>query len=363
VKRAAFALLLVLWPAQPALPDRLTDAEFWGIVSAASEPGGTFRSLDITNLTSNEMLFQHVIPDLVARTKPGGVYLGVGPEQNFTYIAAVRPRVAIIFDVRRGNLATQLMYKALFELSADRAAFVSMLFSKPKPQGLRADATADALFAAFGQSATSDHLYRTNQAALLEHLTKNHSLPLGAGDVSAIQTIYQAFYYNGFAVRSSPTYWDLMAATDASGVERSYLASEKAFGVVKDLQSRNLIIPVVGDFGGPKALRWVGTYLRTRHATVSAFYLSNVEQYLVQDGKWSAFCANVATMPLNATSTFIRSSSGRGGFGRGGGFVSSLGAMAEEIKGCGGGRLGPPYIYSPLNATVGSTLVARLAGR
>ena len=334
MKRAAFALVLSLWPVQAALPDRLTDAEFWRIVSDASEPGGTFRSLDITNLTSNEMLFQHVIPELVARTKPGGVYLGVGPEQNFTYIAAVRPRMAIIFDIRRGNLATQLMYKALFELSADRAAFVSMLFSKPKPQGLRTDATADALFSAFGQSATSDQLYRTNQAALLAHLTKTHSLPLGAGDISAIQTIYQTFYNSGFAVRSSPTYWDLMAATDASGVERSYLASEKTFGVVKDLQSRNLVIPIVGDFGGPKALRWAGAYLRARGATVSAFYLSNVEQYLAQDGKWPAFCGNVASMPLNAASTFIRSSSGRGGFGRGGGFISSLGAMAEEVKSC-----------------------------
>ena len=145
-----------------------------------------------------------------------------------------------------------------------------------------------------------------------------------------------------------------MVATDAGGTERSYLASEKSFAFLKDLQSRNLVIPVVGDFGGPKALRWVGSYLRARKATVSAFYLSNVEQYLVQDGKWQAFCASVATMPIDSTSTFIRSSSGGGGFGRGGGFVSSLGAIAEEVKGCG---------YSPRRATVGSTLVARLAGR
>ncbi len=340
MKRAAVLLFLFLLPAQATLPERLTDTEFWSIVTDASEPGGTFRSLDITNLTSNELLFQHVIPALLTRTKPGGAYLGVGPEQNFTYIAAVRPRIAIIFDVRRGNLATQLMYKALFELSADRATFVSMLFSKPKPAGLRADATADALFAAFGQSATSEQLYRTNLAAVIAHLTKTHSLPLGAGDISAIKTIYQTFYNSGFSVRSSPTYWDLMSATDASGGERSYLSSEKSFAVLKDLESRNMVIPVVGDFGGPKALRWVGTYLRARQATVSAFYLSNVEQYLVQDGKWQAFCASVATMPIDATSTFIRSSSGGGGVGRGGGFVSSLGAIAEEVKSCGPRRPG-----------------------
>jgi hypothetical protein len=146
-RRWWFAAFLVLAvgaalanPRQPSsageLPARLSDQEFWKLVSDASEPGGYFRSANITNLTSNELWFQSVIPDLVERTKPGGVYLGVGPEQNYTYMAALKPRLAIIFDIRRGNLDLQLMYKALFELAADRADFVSMLFSKPRPDGL-----------------------------------------------------------------------------------------------------------------------------------------------------------------------------------------------------------------------------------
>ena len=98
-----------------------------------SEPDGYFRS---DTLTSNELLFERVIPELLERTRPGGVYLGVGPEQNFTYIAALRPPLAIIFDIRRGNMLVQLMYKALFELAKDRADFVSMLFSRPRPPGL-----------------------------------------------------------------------------------------------------------------------------------------------------------------------------------------------------------------------------------
>src|SRR5678809_849042 len=88
-------------------------------------------------LASNELVFARVVPDLIARTKPSGVYLGVGPEQNFTYIAAIRPKIAFIPDIRRGNLDLQLMYKALFELSADRADFVSRLFSRKRPAGLR----------------------------------------------------------------------------------------------------------------------------------------------------------------------------------------------------------------------------------
>src|SRR5688572_5577813 len=69
----------------PDLPARLTDREFWKLSTEWSEPNGFFRS---DNLTSNELLFQHVLTGLARRARPGDVYLGVGPEQNYTYIAA-----------------------------------------------------------------------------------------------------------------------------------------------------------------------------------------------------------------------------------------------------------------------------------
>ena len=117
------------------------------------------------------------------------------------------------------------------------------------------------------------------------------------------------------------------------GTNRSFLASEDAYAFLRDLESRNLVVPVVGDFGGPKAIRAVAAWIKARAGTVSAFYLSNVEQYLQQDGKWEAFCRSVATLPLDDQSTFIRSRNGGGGFARGG-FVSSLGAMREEVRNC-----------------------------
>jgi hypothetical protein len=318
-----------------ALPDRLTDTEFWALSQESSEPGGYFRSLDITNLTSNELGFQYVIPDLVARVKPGTVYLGVGPEQNFTYISAVRPAMAVIFDVRRGNLDLHLMYKALFELAADRAEFVSLLFAKPRPSGLGPASTADQIFSAFASVDTSQALYDKTRASIRTLLLKTRALSVPQRDLDGIDVVYESFFRSGFYVRSSPTYWDLMAATDAAGVMRSYLSTDERFKVLKDLHARNLIVPVTGDFGGPKAIRAIASYLKARRATVGAFYLSNVEQYLVQDGKWAAFCQNVAALPLDASSTFIRSSSGFGGGGRGGNFVNTLGAMAQETKSCG----------------------------
>jgi hypothetical protein len=323
--------VLTLTPRAAAkLPARLSDKEFWQLSSSASETDGYFRS---DNLTSNELGFLDVVPELVTRTRPGEVYLGVGPEQNYTYIAATRPAMAIIFDIRRGNLLLQLMYKAIFELSATRADFVSMLFSRPRPEGLTADAPVGTLFRAFAPVATDEIFYERNFSAIDDRLRKAHGIALSAPEQNGLRNIYRAFFDRGYALRYSPTYADLMTATDRNGAHRSYLASEATYTLVRDLELANLVVPVVGDFGGPKAIRAVAEYLKAHDATVGAFYLSNVEQYLAQDGKMTAFCRSVATLPLDPTSTFIRSTSARG-VGFGGGFVSSLGAIAAETRDC-----------------------------
>src|SRR5437867_3906834 len=132
--------------AQQTLPTKLSDSAFWKLVTDISEPGGMFRS---DNFVSNEITFQWVIPDLLRTTKPGGVYLGVGPDQNFTYIVALKPKMAIIFDIRRQNMMQHLMYKALIEMSADRVEFASKLFSRKKPEGLTANSSPEDLFKAY----------------------------------------------------------------------------------------------------------------------------------------------------------------------------------------------------------------------
>ena len=341
---AVVGLVLAAPRAAPAaatasLPASLSDQDFWRFVTDHSEQSGTFPR---ENLTSNEVWFQYVVPDLVKRAKPGRVYLGVGPEQNFTYIAALKPSMAIIFDIRRGNMDVQLLYKAIFELTTDRADFMAMLFSRPRPAGLGPQSTVVDLFTAFANVRGSSAMYERNLKAIDDQLTKTHKLALSKDDVEWVQYVFQTFYRYGYAIRPSPSYADLMTATDEAGMFRSYLASEASFSFLKDLETKNLVVPLVGDFGGRKSIREVGTYLKAHGATVSAFYLSNVEDYLYQDGKWPAFCRNVATLPLDTSSTFIRTTSrgrspgglnGFGGFG-GGGFVSSLGAIAAEVHSC-----------------------------
>jgi hypothetical protein len=306
------------------LPDRLTDQQFWQLSSDLSEANGFFRS---DNLVSNEHTFQYVVPALRTRIKPGGVYLGVAPDQNFTYILATAPQMAFIVDIRRGNLLEQLLYKAVIELSPDRAAFVSRLFSKPRPAGIRREASAAEIFDAYAAEGTREDLFRQNLRAVKDLLTRRHGFRLSPDDIAQLEDIYMAFFWDGPALRYSmpgmgargrmmnfPTYEDLVTATDAAGAPRSYLASEAQYRALRDLEMRNLIVPVVGNFAGPKALRGVGRYVREHGGIISAFYVSNVEQYLFQDGLFDDFAKNVATLPVDDTSTFIRSVWSRFGY-------------------------------------------------
>ena len=347
---AGFTLVLLLsvflqspgvQAANDTLSIQLTDQEFWRMTEEFSESGGYFRS---DNLLSNEMWMQYVIPELLKRTKPGGVYIGVGPEQNFTYIAALRPKMAFITDIRRGNTHTQLMYKALFELSADRADFVARLFSRKRPAGLDSKSTTDSIFDAYSKvEEGNEAAYKENLKAINDLLVKKHGFPLSTDDLAGIEGIYYNFYRFGpdlnytssgrsFGARGYfVTYAGLMTESDEDGLNHSFLASEDNFKVVKELEEKNLIVPLVGDFAGPKAIRAVGKYLKEHHAAVTAFYLSNVEQYL--GGSWSSFCANVATLPLDESSRFIRASRSYGGTPRYG-LKTSLGVMQSETKDC-----------------------------
>ena len=333
--------LSALRVAADSLPSQLSDQEFWKLSSEFSEPDGFFRS---DNLLSNEIWMQRVIPELLSNIKTPSVYMGVGPEQNFTYIASLKPKMVFIVDVRRGNLDLQLMYKALFELSADRADFVGKLFSRKRPEGLTRTSSAVDIFTAYRGVEPAEAMYKENLKLINDLLVAKHHFGLSDGDQKGIEYVYNAFYHfglaltysstGGFGGRSQPTYADLAVATDEAGLARGFLAGEDDFQFMKSLEAKNLLVPVVGNFAGSKALRSVGDYIRTKGATVSAFYLSNVEQYLYQDRIWNSFCRNVASFPLEPSSTFIRSVRG-GGAGPGAGLNSELGNMQADVKDCG----------------------------
>ena len=325
------ALTVVAAPApqrslQP-LPVRLADSTFWHLVTTMSEPGGFFRS---DNFVSNETNYQRILNRLQAATTPGGVYLGVGPDQNFTYIVALHPRMAFIVDIRRQAMLQQLMYKALFEMSPTRASFLAHLFSRVLPAGLDTTASTTALFRALDASPPDSARYRANLGEIEDRLVHRHGFTLSDDDLAGLEYVYSAFFtigpdisYSGEPRRGPggrwmPGYAEMMLQTDSAGANRSYLGSETRYRAIRNFEAANLLVPVVGDFGGPKAIRAVGAYVRAHHATVTTFYTSNVEQYLFREADaWRRFYENVATVPHDSSSLFIRAVFGGYGYGRG----------------------------------------------
>ena len=305
---ATFTLLLAS-TSHAQLPGTIDDKEFWRLITDMSEAGGTFPP----QFMSNEDSAQFVIPSLKQATRPGGVYIGVGSEQNFTYIAAVQPRLAFIVDIRRDNVFEHLMYKALFELSDNRADFISRLFGRKRPDGLNTGMGVKALFDAYRPIEADASVYEANVRAVLDRLTKDHAFPLTEAARAAVIKTLDAFRtagpysLKGFGDTTNPTYAELMSATDLAGSLQSYLASEENFRVVRELEQKNLILPIVGDFAGDKALVAIGRYVRERGAIVNTFYVSNVERYLFDQGaRGRQFYKNASNLPADASSTFVR---------------------------------------------------------
>src|SRR5881409_3060693 len=301
------------------LPARLTDEAFWQLVTEFSEPSGRFPS---DNFVSNELATQRVLSQLTKSRTASGAYFGVGPEQNFTYIVALQPKIAFIVDIRRQNMIEHFMYKALIELSSDRAEFLARLFSRPRPANVDTNSGIGALFDAFNQVQSDQQMFDENLRVMKDRLIKEHGFKLTSEDETTLAYIFRAFYVGGpelgysnvaFQPRSSgvprllPTYEELMIDTDENGQQRSYLATEENFQTLQQFERNNLIVPVVGNFAGSTALRSVGAYLKEHNTAVSAFYTSNVEQYLFMTPEdWKNFYTNVSLLPLDSNSTFIR---------------------------------------------------------
>ena len=300
-----FGSLTAASRAAETLPSELSDAAYWKLISDFSEPDGYFQ-LEI--VTSNENTYQNPLPELTKTAKFGGVYLGVGPEQNFTYIAAMQPKLAFIVDIRRDMMLEHLMYKAVFEMSADRADFIANLFSRKRPADLAADAPVDIMFRAFVSVPADRKLADENLKAIMARLKAAHHFQLDAEDESRIRAIYLTFFEEGVATfRSSfgsPGYWSLMTRTDASGKNWSYLVSKENYDRVRAMHQKNLIVPLVGDFAGPKTIQAVGKYVREHEALVNVFYVSNVEDYI--SDRWSTWVKNVASLPSDKSSMLMR---------------------------------------------------------
>ncbi|HXG66443.1 MAG TPA: hypothetical protein VNO70_15195 [Blastocatellia bacterium] len=318
MKRIVIANLLVvvlLSAAASRVAQASKDHKSFAALSARlSEPGGYF---DSDNLISNETSYLHVLGKMREIGVQGGVYVGVGPDQNFSYIAKVRPKQAIIIDIRRDNLLHHLLFKALFGRARNRIEYMCLFFGKPFPKTKGWEQKTGRELAAYIDATKSDEKFFNNTLNDIRRDVQKFGFQLSQSDLDTVAKIHRAFYTAGLDIRYSshhrpprsiyPTYRDLMLERDLSGQMNHYLNSEDDFQFIKNLHAQDMIVPVVGDLSGPQALKNIGKYVAEMKEKVTAFYVSNVEFYLHRQGTYDKFIENIKTFPIDNRSVIIRS--------------------------------------------------------
>lgn len=308
-------------PAPAIAVDGRQDVRFAELIEKLSEPGGYFQS---DNLVSNEASYLHVLGAMKEIGVEGGAYIGVGPDQNFSYIAAIRPEVAFLIDIRRDNLLHHLLFKALFENSRNRLEYLALMTGRALPREIE-DWNDDDIIEIVEyvdlmppDSAAFEAAHERLRASI-----ERYGVPLTAEDFDTIRRFHGQFARWGLDIRYStrfgyplwnmPSWRELILETDLDGRPGNYLANEETFRWLQDMQRRDRLVPVVGDLAGDHALVAVGREISRRDLTISAFYVSNVEQYLMRNGVFDRFAQNVATLPTDDRSVFIRSYFARAG--------------------------------------------------
>jgi len=305
-----------------AFTHRAQDTSFAGLVARLSESPGYF---DSDNIITNEASYLQVASQLAKVGTHGGAYIGVGPDQNFSYIALIRPKIAFMFDIRRDNLLEHLLFKSLFMMSRNRLEYLCLLLGKPVPPDIDAwtGRPMSAVLAYIGEAHTDSAAVAAARRASNDRIAK-FGVPLDARDRSMLDRYRAQFVAEGLDTRYSslgrnnrfdyPSFGRLIMETDRAGRLISYVADEDEFQYVRSMQLADRIIPVVGNVAGDKALRAVAAYVSARGLRVSAFYLSNVEQYLMtRDGGFDDYARNVKLLPHDSGSVIIRSYFGRFG--------------------------------------------------
>lgn len=310
------AVVLLSLPQTASTQQKLEKRDDFGqLVTRLSERAGYFGS---DNLVSNELSYQHVLGKLQKMNVSGGAYLGVGPDQNYTYIAQIKPRIVFMVDIRRDALLQHLLFKSLMMMARNRVEYLSLLFARPLPKDFKKwnERPIRDLVDYFDRTPLDQKLADKIKDDVHKKIS-TFGLQLSPRDWETIDEIYNAFYTDcletRYTIRDRPTgrffpaYRDILLEKDLEGKHRNYLATEADFMVIKTMHDRNLIIPVTGDLSGVQAVRNIGAFLKEIGEKVSAFYVSNVEFYLWRQDTMGRFVENLRALPIDDRSVIIRS--------------------------------------------------------
>jgi hypothetical protein len=318
--RSLVLALQLLILAAPAVSAR-QESDYARLIARLSETGGFF---DSDNLVSNETSYLHVIPALKALKVRGGAYLGVGPEQNFSYLAEIKPDLAILIDIRRDNMLLHLLFRAMFIAARNRLDYLCLLYGRPAPEDLDrwTDKPLLDLLAYIDRTPGDSALHDLNHTGLMGQVER-FGVPLTPLDRQTLRRFHNEFFAAGLELRYTslgrparpgyPSERQLYLSTDLDGKLSSYLSTEKRFRTVRSLEREGRVVPVVGDLSGPTAMKSIAGYLKEIRRPVSAMYVSNVEMYLFRQGNFGRYADNVRALPTSRNGVIMRSYFGRGG--------------------------------------------------
>src|SRR5204863_8748043 len=170
------------------------------------------------------------------------------------------------------------------------------------------------IFKAFEPVVGSSVLYKQTLQAIKDRLVSQHKFKLVGDDEQKIEYVFNVFLRGGprmdYSYASSspnnsvPSYYNLMVTTDGRGKDWAYLETEERYKYIRDMQLKNLIVPLVADFSGRKTIKTIAQYLKDHGALTSVFYISNVEDYL--SGSWTSYRSNLAALPTDDSTLLIR---------------------------------------------------------
>lgn len=256
------------------------------------------------NLVSNEDSYLRVCGEVARLVPQGGVYLGVGPEQNFSLMACGTFEQSFLIDYRRRNLLVHAVYKALFRLSEDRFRFLERLTARTRG--------ADGDLAAFADP-PMDRKRLEATIAEVRRTLEPESL-FQADDWEPIATIQKRLAGPGLNARflGLPGYSTLarmIQTRDRDGHLAHVFARKDRYERIRDWQIADRIVPVVGNFAAKAgAIQRIGDFMRSRSLAVAMIYVSDVEFFLVRNGGFAAYVENLENLPRLGGAVIVRTS-------------------------------------------------------
>jgi hypothetical protein len=196
-------------------------------------------------------------------TDLGGVYIGVGPEQNYLYAGWSKPEILILLDFDQMVVDIHEIYRVLIQAADGPEALVKIWHKSEKKTAIAAI-----------------------KAAVTDLDEQNNLLRVYRG---SRRPIYNRL--NSLRIR----YKSMKLAT--------FLTDQEQYDYVKNLFETGRVRAVRGDLTKDKAMNGVAKAAKELGVPVRCIYLSNVEQYFDYE---NGMAANCKAQPTDDVSKIMR---------------------------------------------------------